>query len=84
MFFYTKLINSKFPDYERIIPNSLKYNLSLPKNQLVESIKLVTSLFANIKITFNSTSIIFESLNEDSEAKTQIDINLNNLIQFQH
>ncbi len=75
--FFTKLINGKFPDYERIIPNTLKYNFPLPKNILVESIKLVTSLFSNIKITFNSTSIVFESLDEDSEAKTQIDIDLN-------
>ncbi|MBP7741744.1 MAG: DNA polymerase III subunit beta [Aliarcobacter sp.] len=75
--FFTKLINGKFPDYERIIPHTLKYNFPLPKNILVESIKLVTSLFSNIKITFNSTSIIFESLDEDSEAKTQIDIDLN-------
>ena len=75
--FFTKLINGKFPDYERIIPNTLKYNFPLPKNMLVESIKLVTSLFSNIKITFNSKSIIFESLDEDSEAKTQIDIDLN-------
>ncbi|MFA9240184.1 MAG: DNA polymerase III subunit beta [Candidatus Paceibacteria bacterium] len=75
--FFTKLINGKFPDYERIIPNTLKYNFPLPKNMLVESIKLVTSLFSNIKITFNSTSIIFESLDEDSESKTQIDIDLN-------
>lgn len=75
--FFTKLINGKFPDYERIIPNTLKYNFPLPKNMLVESIKLVTSLFSNIKITFSSTSIIFESLDEDSEAKTQIDIDLN-------
>jgi len=77
MKFFTKLINGKFPDYERIIPNSLKYNLSLPKAVLVESIKLVTSLFSNIKITFNSNGIIFESLDEDSESKTQVDINLN-------
>ena len=75
--FFTKLINGKFPDYERIIPNTLKYNFPLPKNMLVESIKLVTSLFSNIKITFNSTSILFESLDEDSESKTQIDIDLN-------
>lgn len=74
--FFTKLINGKFPDYERIIPSTLKYNFYLPKSILVESIKLVTSLFSNIKITFNSTSIIFESLDEDSESKTQIDINL--------
>ncbi len=75
--FFTKLINGKFPDYERIIPNSLKYNLSLPKAMLVESIKLVTSLFSNIKITFTPNSIIFESLDEESESKTQIDIDLN-------
>lgn len=45
---------------------------------LVESIKLVTSLFSNIKITFNSKIFsYFESLDEDSEAKTQVDIDLN-------
>ena len=49
---------------------------------LVESIKLVTSLFSNIKITFSSTSIIFESLDEDTESKTQIDIDLNVENQF--
>jgi len=76
MKFFTKLINGKFPDYERIIPQGLKYNLSLPKNILVESIKLVTSLFSNIKITFTKNAIVFESLDEDSESKTQIDINL--------
>jgi DNA polymerase-3 subunit beta len=77
MKFFTKLINGKFPDYERIIPNSLKYNLNLPKAMLIESIKLVTSLFSNIKITFTPHSIIFESLDEESESKTQIDIDLN-------
>src|SRR5574344_686366 len=75
--FFTKLINGKFPDYERLIPSTLKYNFPLPKNILVESIKLVTSLFSNIKITFNPQYIIFESLDEDSEAKTQIDIDIN-------
>ncbi len=77
MKFFTKLINGKFPDYERIIPANLKYNLSIPKNTLVESIKLVTSLFSNIKITFKPNSIVFESLDEDTESKTQIDIELN-------
>ena len=77
MQFFTKLINGKFPDYERIIPASLKHTLSIPKNLLVESIKLVTSLFSNIKITFTPSAIVFESLDEDSEAKTQVDIALN-------
>ncbi|MEA2049554.1 MAG: DNA polymerase III subunit beta [Campylobacterota bacterium] len=75
--FFTKLINGKFPDYERIIPKSLKYNFDLSKALLIESIKLVTSIESKIKMTFSSNSIIFESLDDDSESKTQIDCNLN-------
>jgi len=75
--FFTKLINGKFPDYERIIPKNLKYNFSLSKSALIESIKLVTSIESKIKITFNSDATIFESLDDDSESKTQIDSNLN-------
>ncbi len=75
--FFTKLINGKFPDYERIIPNNLKYNFSLSKATLIESIKLVTSIESKIKITFSSNSIIFESLDDDSESQTQIDAQLN-------
>ncbi len=75
--FFTKLINGKFPDYERIIPNNLKYNFPLSKSILIESIKLVTSIESKIKITFNPDSIIFESLDDDSESKTQIDANIN-------
>ncbi len=75
--FFTKLINGNFPDYERIIPNNLNYNFSLPKSVLIESIKLITSLKPNIKITFSSDNILFESVDEESEAQTQIDIKLN-------
>ena len=75
--FFTKLINGKYPDYERIIPSNLKYNLYIPKNIFVESIKLVTSLNSNVKISFKNESITFESLDEDSVANTEVDINLN-------
>ena len=75
--FFTKLINGRFPDYERIIPNSLKYNFPLSKALLIEAIKLVTSIETKIKMTFNQDYIIFESLDDDSESKTQIDVQLN-------
>ena len=74
--FFTKLINGKFPDYERIIPNNLKYKFKLSKSLLIEAIKLVTSIESKIKITFNSDNIIFESLDDDSESKTQIDTSI--------
>ena len=75
--FFTKLINGKYPDYERIIPLNLKNNLYIPKNIFIESIKLITSLNSNIKITFTTQGIIFESLDTDSVANTQVDIDLN-------
>ena len=75
--FFTKLINGKFPDYERIIPKSLKHSFLLSKSILIESIKLVTSIESKIKMTFTSTNILFESLDDDSESKTQIDCEIN-------
>ena len=74
--FFTKLINGKYPEYERIIPNSTKYNIKIPKDIFIESIKLVTSLSKNVKITFNKNSILFESIDSNSESKTKIDIDL--------
>lgn len=74
--FFTKLINGKYPDYERIIPNSLKYNIEVSKDVLIESIKLVTSLSPNLRLTFSSNSILFESIDDETESKTKIDIDL--------
>ncbi|MEA3353442.1 MAG: DNA polymerase III subunit beta [Campylobacterota bacterium] len=75
--FFTKLINGKFPDYERIIPNSLKHSFLLSKAMLIEAIKLVTSIESKVKITFSANNIIYESLDDDSESQTQIDCELN-------
>ncbi len=76
--FFTKLINGKYPDYERIVPKELRYNLILPKDKIIEAIKVVTSIANDIKITFMQTSIIFEGLSEEnSESKTEFEFNAN-------
>ena len=74
-FFFTKLINGKYPDYERIIPQSLKYNLQLPKDRMIEAIKQITIISQEIKLTFLPDRIIFTNLSQDSiEAKTELEI----------
>lgn len=76
--FFTKQINGRFPDYERIIPKNAKYNLVLPKNVIIDSIKLINSISNNMKIVFTKTKILFESISdENSEAKTDIEFNSN-------
>jgi DNA polymerase-3 subunit beta len=73
-YFFTRLINGKYPDYERIIPKSIKHSLSLPKTKIVEAIKQITTISQEIQITFEPNLIIFKSLgDENSEAQTEIE-----------
>ncbi|MFV0481830.1 MAG: DNA polymerase III subunit beta, partial [Campylobacteraceae bacterium] len=72
--FFTKLINGKFPDYERIIPKEKKFRIQLNREKMVEAIKQISIISAEMKLTFKSKNIIFESLNDDNiEAKTEVE-----------
>ncbi len=72
--FFTKLINGKFPDYERIIPKDKNYRLLLNREKMIEAIKQISIVSNEMKITFKSNTILFESLNDDNiEAKTEIE-----------
>ena len=74
-FFYTRLINGKFPDYERIIPASTKHQVTLPKKEMIDAIKMITTISQEIKMTLLSNTIIFYSLSADNvEAKTEIEL----------
>ncbi len=74
--FFTRLINGKFPDYQRIIPSTLKHKFALPKKEMMDSIRMITTISQEIKITFLNDTIIFNSLSADNvEAKTELEIN---------
>ncbi|MBD3789572.1 MAG: DNA polymerase III subunit beta [Campylobacterales bacterium] len=74
-FFYTRLINGKFPDYQRIIPSSIKHTVVLPKKEMIDAIKMITTISQEIKMTLLSDTIIFNSLSVDNvEAKTEIEV----------
>jgi len=75
-FFFTHLISGKFPDYQRIIPASIKHQVTLPKKEMLDAIKMITTISHDIKISFLSDAILFNSLSSDNvEAKTEIEIN---------
>ncbi len=75
-FFYTRLINGKFPDYQRIIPSSIKHTIILPKKEMIDAIKMITTISQEIKMTLLSDTIIFNSLSADNvEAKTELELN---------
>ena len=75
-YFYTRLINGKFPDYQRIIPTSIKHQIRLPKKEMIDAIKMITTISQEIKMTLLADTIIFHSLSADNvEAKTELEIN---------
>ncbi len=74
-FFYSRLINGKFPDYQRIVPTSTKHQIVLPKKEMIDAIKMITTISQEIKMRLLSDVIIFESLSADNvEAKTELEI----------
>ena len=75
-YFYTRLINGKFPDYQRIIPSTTKHQITFPKKEMIDAIKMITTISQEIKMTLLSDTIIFNSLSADNvEAKTELEFN---------
>lgn len=77
--FYTKLINGKYPSYEKIIEDKQFENkITLDRENFIEGIKTISMLSETLKITFNSENIVFENHNDDnSEAKTNLEFKTN-------
>ncbi len=74
-YFFTRLINGNYPDYSRIVPHETKIDLTLPKKEMLEAIKMISTISTEIQIIFNPESIYFNSLTADSlEAKTELPI----------
>jgi len=74
--FFTKLINGKYPNYEKIIPQHFKYTLKLPKNEFLSHIRQINIISNEIKIKIKKDKIIFESFGDETmEAKTSFNIN---------
>jgi DNA polymerase-3 subunit beta len=81
--FFTKLINGKFPNYQRIIPTTYKTIIKLNKSEFIKKIKQITVISNEIKFIINNNILEFNSISEETfEAKTQINIesNLENFI----
>ncbi len=73
-YFYTSLINGKYPDYERIIPKSVKHEINLPKKDMIDAIRMITTISQEISITIETDRLIFQSLSNELEAKTELEM----------
>lgn len=79
--FVSKLIDGRFPDYNRVIPKGLEQTVVIPRQQLIKALQRVSILadkrFNGTKLEFSSNVLDIVAKNsEQEEAREQIDIEL--------
>jgi len=79
MEFVTKLVEGKFPDYNRVIPKNHKFNVTLGRLQLLSSLQraaiLTSEKFKAVRLSFEPGLLSIASSNaEQEEAKEEIEI----------
>lgn len=76
----TKLIDGKFPDYQRVIPASLKNELLVNRTQLMQAMQRVAILtnekFRGVRLLLTDGSLKIVAANaEQEEAQEEIEVN---------
>ena len=79
MEFVTKLVEGKFPDYNRVIPKNHKFNVTLGRLTLLSSLQraaiLTSEKFKAVRLTFHDHTLTIAASNaEQEEAKEEIEI----------
>jgi DNA polymerase-3 subunit beta len=79
MEFVTKLVEGKFPDYNRVIPKNHKFRLTLGRAPLLSSLQraaiLTSEKFKAVRLSFEPGLLSIASSNaEQEEAKEEIEI----------
>jgi len=79
MEFVTKLVEGKFPDYNRVIPKNHKFNVTLGRQTLLSSLQraaiLTSEKFKAVRLSFEPGLLSIASSNaEQEEAKEEIEI----------
>jgi len=76
--FFTKLINGKFPDYQRIIPTELSHKITINKLLMIESIKQINVVSSEVQINISGNQMVFSSVaDKNNNAVTDIEIDYN-------
>lgn len=74
-----RLLESKFPDYDSVIPKEIKYNIKINKEEIIDSMKRMMILSSDsnrgVKITLDKNIMELVSINPDlGDVKDSIEI----------
>lgn len=75
--FFTKLINDKFPDYEKVIPKDIKQKFTFKTDEILACLRKISVVAEKMKLSFSKNKLTFEGASLDNmEAKTELDIEM--------
>jgi len=73
--FFTRLINGKFPEYQRTIPSEINHSIKVPKLLMIESIKQVHIVSSDVQIKISNNNMMFSAVNDlNDKASTDMEI----------
>lgn len=78
--FVSKLVDGRFPDYHRVIPQSVKHEVGLPRAAILEMLGRVgvvsTEKFRGIRVRFHGNTVAASATNTDrDEAWEELELN---------
>jgi len=72
--FFTRLINGKYPDYSRVVPNETTYNFTIQRDNFLDAVKQILTINEEITIEFNKDKIILSAIGDfDAEANIEVE-----------
>lgn len=75
--FFTKLINDKFPDYEKVIPKQFNKEIIIKTEEFTDCLKKINVVTEKMKLHFMKNKLIFEGISDNMEAKTELEMQTN-------
>ncbi|EJF07244.1 DNA polymerase III, beta subunit [Thiovulum sp. ES] len=70
LYFFTRLINGKYPNWKRIVPETFNSEYKFSIKNSIESVKTISMIAPEISVEMNGENVILETL-EDGSSKTK-------------
>ena len=79
LFFFTRLISGKYPNWKKILPKKYTYQLEFGKDEFLENLKIASVVVPELKISILKEGIKFKTLEEpglNSKGETFLDMDI--------
>lgn len=77
--FFSKLINSSYPEYQKIVPSSINHQVVLKRKEIFETLQMIASLSQAVCFYFSGSSLTLTT-SEQSQSSAKIEVEIKSQI----